>query len=65
MDKDIAKAQAAADTVKAYIKFLVTGVNDGRWTQPEILAQVGGKLTSENACGVARKRGFDQKASLN
>src|ERR1700731_3010149 len=58
------KEGAASDLAKACIGFLTQGVADKKWTQPEILAQVGGKLTAENACAVARNQGFDQKASL-
>jgi hypothetical protein len=74
-DKRAATADAqvsAADTkmaiaaaAKACLRYLADGEDKGRWSHPEILAQAGGKFTLENVCVVARKRGYEQKASLN
>jgi hypothetical protein len=55
---------AAAREQDACGQFLLKGVADKKWTQAEILAQAGGKFTPGNVCEVAKRRGFDRRASL-
>jgi hypothetical protein len=55
---------AAAAAAKECGDFLLKGVANKKWTQPQILAEAGGRFTSDNVCLVARKHGYEQRAAL-
>ena len=45
--------------------FLTKGRDGGKFTREAVLQAAGGKLTPDNSCTVARKFGFDQRASVD
>jgi hypothetical protein len=64
---DAANTRAdAAAVVKACSDYLLKGIADKKWTQPQLLAEApGGKFTPDNVCGVAMKHGYDRRASVD
>jgi hypothetical protein len=57
-----ADADAAASREQdACGQYLLKGVADRKWMQPEILAEAGGKFTPQNVCEIARRHGYVRK----
>ncbi|MHB0773780.1 hypothetical protein ACYCVF_35485 [Bradyrhizobium sp. 1.29L] len=45
--------------------FLTKGRDEKKFTREAVLQAAGGRLTPDNSCNVARKFGFDQRASAD